>query len=88
MLAALVEEAEKELAALIPQTASGGRKVRASRETMSRRCWRLRRLRPAIDKFFDKVMVMVEDEPLRANRLALLGRWSRNFPLLPIFRRW
>ncbi len=30
-------------------------------------------LRPAIDLFFDKVMVMVEDERVRRNRLALLS---------------
>ena len=30
-------------------------------------------LRPAVDAFFDSVMVMAE-EALRANRLALLGR--------------
>ncbi|MEO6697484.1 MAG: glycine--tRNA ligase subunit beta, partial [Gammaproteobacteria bacterium] len=31
-------------------------------------------LRPAVDAFFDKVMVMVEDKPLRDNRLALLTK--------------
>ncbi|MBT7858629.1 MAG: glycine--tRNA ligase subunit beta, partial [Nitrospinaceae bacterium] len=31
-------------------------------------------LRPAVDKFFDEVLVMAEDEKLRRNRLALLGR--------------
>ena len=31
-------------------------------------------LRPAIDAFFDSVMVMADDPALRANRLALLGR--------------
>ena len=31
-------------------------------------------LRPAVDAFFDSVMVMAEDPALRANRLALLGR--------------
>ena len=31
-------------------------------------------LRPAVDRFFDEVLVMAEDEKLRANRLALLGR--------------
>lgn len=31
-------------------------------------------LRPAVDAFFDKVMVMAEDAALRANRLALLTR--------------
>lgn len=33
---------------------------------------RLRRLKPLIDAYFDKVMVMVDDEKLRANRLWLL----------------
>jgi len=31
-------------------------------------------LRPAVDRFFDSVMVNVENPALRANRLALLGR--------------
>ena len=31
-------------------------------------------LRPDVDLFFDKVMVMVEDETIRENRLALLSR--------------
>ena len=31
-------------------------------------------LRPAVDAFFDSVMVMAEEPALRANRLALLGR--------------
>ena len=31
-------------------------------------------LRPAVDAFFDKVMVMVEDKALRDNRLALLTK--------------
>ena len=34
----------------------------------------LRILRPAVDDFFDKVMVMAEDQALRANRLNLLFR--------------
>ena len=34
---------------------------------------RLAELRPAVDAFFDKVMVMHEDPAVRANRLALLG---------------
>jgi len=33
---------------------------------------KLSSLRPSIDKFFDKVMVMVPDETLRNNRLSLL----------------
>jgi glycyl-tRNA synthetase beta chain len=33
----------------------------------------LAQLRPAVDGFFDQVMVMAEDPKLRANRLALLS---------------
>ena len=35
---------------------------------------RLAGLREAVDRFFDAVMVMVDDQALRANRLALLAR--------------
>ena len=35
---------------------------------------RLAQLRPAVDEFFDQVMVMAEDPKLRANRLALLAQ--------------
>ncbi len=34
----------------------------------------LAELRPAVDDFFDNVMVMVEEDELRTNRLALLSR--------------
>jgi glycyl-tRNA synthetase beta chain len=37
------------------------------------------KMRQPIDGFFDKVMVMVEDEPLRNNRLALLDRIGKLF---------
>ncbi|MCJ7640964.1 MAG: glycine--tRNA ligase subunit beta, partial [Desulfobacterales bacterium] len=30
------------------------------------------RMKKVIDEFFDHVMVMIEDEPIRNNRLALL----------------
>jgi glycyl-tRNA synthetase beta chain len=36
-------------------------------------------LQPAIDHFFDQVMVMVEDEKLRNNRLALLNQLQQLF---------
>src|SRR5262249_9045061 len=35
---------------------------------------RLAQLRPTVDEFFAKVMVMAEDPRLRANRLALLAQ--------------
>lgn len=40
---------------------------------------RLAGLRPAVDEFFDKVMVMAEDVNVRNNRLALLDRLSNLF---------
>jgi len=40
---------------------------------------RLAGLRPAVDEFFDKVMVMVDDVPVRNNRLALLNRLGNLF---------
>ena len=36
-------------------------------------------LRPAVDFFFDKVLVMVEDEDVRRNRIALLGTLLKEF---------
>jgi glycyl-tRNA synthetase beta chain len=36
-------------------------------------------LRPAVDEFFDKVMVMVDDSAVRDNRLALLNRLGNLF---------
>ena len=38
---------------------------------------RIARLRPAVDLFFDKVLVMAEDRAVRANRLRLLGGLDR-----------
>jgi len=42
-------------------------------------------LRPLIDRFFDKVMVMVEDESVRANRLALLQAMLNEFSTIADF---
>jgi len=41
--------------------------------------------REPVDKFFDKVMVMVEDERVRANRLALLRTLLREFSTIADF---
>jgi glycyl-tRNA synthetase beta chain len=38
-----------------------------------------------VDTFFDKVMVMVEDEHLRSVRLALLEKLLRNFSTIADF---
>lgn len=40
---------------------------------------RLATLRPAVDAFFDQVMVMADDPAVRANRLALLARVRESF---------
>ncbi|HWH60482.1 MAG TPA: DALR anticodon-binding domain-containing protein, partial [Terriglobales bacterium] len=41
--------------------------------------------REPVDAFFDKVMVMVENELVRANRLALLQRLSKEFSTIADF---
>jgi glycyl-tRNA synthetase beta chain len=42
-------------------------------------------LRPAVDLFFDKVLVMVEDEDVRRNRIALLGTLLKEFSTIADF---
>jgi glycyl-tRNA synthetase beta chain len=42
-------------------------------------------LRPAVDRFFDQVMVMAEDESVRKNRLALLSTLLREFSTIADF---
>jgi glycyl-tRNA synthetase beta chain len=48
------------------------KKYRAALEKISE-------LRPAVDLFFDKVLVMVEDEEIRRNRISLLGNLLKEF---------
>jgi glycyl-tRNA synthetase beta chain len=68
----LNDDGEKALfaaaAALAPQVEAlrGRREYRAALEKIAT-------LRPQVDLFFDKVMVMVEDESVRRNRLALIA---------------
>jgi glycyl-tRNA synthetase beta chain len=71
--AVLTEKEEKQLvseaqavAAAVASARTRGEYGAAVRE--------IAKLRPALDAFFDHVMVMVEDENLRAARLAML-RW-------------
>jgi glycyl-tRNA synthetase beta chain len=82
--AGLQEESEKELAALIPQTVATVEKLRAGRDYEGA-LLEVAKLRPAIDKFFDKVMVMVDDDNLRANRLALLQTVVKEFSTIADF---
>ena len=82
--ASLQEESEKELAGLIPQTVATVEKLRAARDYEGA-LLEIAKLRPAIDKFFDKVMVMVDDDNLRANRLALLQSVVKEFSTIADF---
>jgi glycyl-tRNA synthetase beta chain len=82
--AGLQEESEKELAALIPRTVAAVEKLRAGRDYEGALI-EIAKLRPAIDKFFDKVMVMVDDDNLRANRLALLQTVVKEFSTIADF---
>ena len=42
-------------------------------------------LRPPVDFFFDKVLVMTEDEKVRRNRIALLGGLLKQFSTIADF---
>jgi glycyl-tRNA synthetase beta chain len=83
-VAGLQEGSEKELAALIPPTVGAVEKLRAARDYEGA-LLEIAKLRPAIDKFFDKVMVMVDDDHLRANRLALLQSLVKEFSTIADF---
>lgn len=80
----LKEESEKALAALIPQTSAVVEKLRETRNYEAA-LLEIAKLRPAVDKFFDKVMVMVDDDNLRANRLALLQTLVKEFSTIADF---
>jgi glycyl-tRNA synthetase beta chain len=82
--AGLQEESEKQLAALIPHTVATVEKLRAARDYEAA-LLEIAKLRPAIDKFFEKVMVMVDDDHLRANRLALLQTVVKEFSTIADF---
>ena len=80
----LWEPAEKELHAAaqrIGEVARARKKNRKYREALEA----VSELRPAIDAFFDKVLVMVEDKNVRANRIALLGNLLKEFSTVADF---
>lgn len=82
--ALLKEDAEKRLAGEMPQVAANVNSLRAARH-YEQALLEISRLRPAIDTFFDKVMVMVEDEELRAHRLGLLQTLVNEFSSIADF---
>jgi len=80
----LREDAEKQLWSQILEIAQSAGALGQARE-YSRALSEISRIRPAVDAFFDKVMVMVEDEQLRANRLALLQTLLTEFSTIADF---
>ena len=79
----LQEPAEKELAARI-KVVEVVETLRARRD-YGQALLEISKLRPPVDAFFDKVMVMVEDEDVRANRLVLLQSLLENFSTIADF---
>jgi glycyl-tRNA synthetase beta chain len=81
---ALKEPAEVNLAELVPATAQRVGQLRARKE-YEPALLEISRLRPAVDTFFDKVMVMVDEPNVRANRLALLRTVLSEFSTIADF---
>ena len=80
----LREDAEKKLDSEMRTIAARVEPLRAQ-GNYSDAMVEISKLRPAVDTFFDKVMVMVEDDHLRAARLALLENLLRNFSTIADF---
>jgi glycyl-tRNA synthetase beta chain len=80
----LREPAERELHAAaqkIAEEATRRKKAGKYREALEK----ISELRPAVDLFFDKVLVMAEDEAIRRNRIALLGGLLKEFSTIADF---
>jgi glycyl-tRNA synthetase beta chain len=82
--AKVTDEAERGLAEAMNKTAPRVRELAAKRD-YSAALAEIATIRPAVDTFFDKVMVMVEDEGVRANRLALLQSLLNEFSTIADF---
>jgi glycyl-tRNA synthetase beta chain len=82
--AALTEDSEQALAARLPEVAAKVRQLR-DQKNYAAALTEISRLRRPIDLFFDKVMVMVDDERVRANRLALLQTLLQEFSTIADF---
>lgn len=74
----LVDEAERRLAGRMRELDSDIR-VEFDALRYENGLEQLASLREPVDRFFDEVMVMVDDPPLRRNRLALLQQLQRMF---------
>ena len=76
---------EKNLATFVATYAAKSRSASQKRNNTAMRCSLLSKAREPVDTFFDKVMVMVEDQRLRANRLALLQILLKEFSTIADF---
>src|SRR5271157_1557886 len=81
---ALTEDSEQALAARLPVVASNVRQLREQRNYVAA-LTEISTLRQPIDLFFDKVMVMVDDDRVRSNRLALLQTLLNEFSTIADF---
>ena len=78
------EDSEKQLADSIPAIAAKVRELR-EQKNYGQALIEISRLRKPVDLFFDEVMVMVDDERVRANRLALLRNLLNEFSTIADF---
>ena len=82
--AQMSDEAERALAETTERVAPRVRELAGKRDYAAALAG-IATIRPAVDTFFDKVMVMVEDENVRANRLALLQSLLNEFSTIADF---
>ena len=78
------EEAERKLHAAArraAEEAEGHKKLRRYRDALQG----IAKLRPEVDEFFDRVMVMAEQEDIRRNRLTLLAELLSEFSTIADF---
>jgi glycyl-tRNA synthetase beta chain len=73
----LLAEETRRISSRVEQLQKEGRYVDALTE--------ISKLRPSVDSFFDKIMVMVEDADLRKARLGLLAALLQNFSTIADF---
>jgi glycyl-tRNA synthetase beta chain len=84
--ALLAEDAERRLAAETERVHAEVAALRAARDYPAV-LRAVAGLKPAVDEFFDDVLVMAEDPALRANRLALMRRVAALFADVADFRK-
>lgn len=65
----------------VARDAAAHRRARHYREALAR----ISSLRPVVDRFFDHVLVMADDEPIRRNRLTLLDHLLKEFSTIADF---